>query len=136
MIRSDVLRELRARKKNSTLGPADIFSVVNRTVAWHLADVPVALPDLTEVLAEVARMRTRLEDSDSPDERMMYRCTYIRVHIHPYKYSSACGADVASSTVRTGTRVDAFVRSPQITSGIGHLLWCVKASRSHQLNPG
>ena len=55
MIRSDVFRECRARKINSTLGPADFFRVVNCTVAQHLADVPVALPDLTEVLAEVAR---------------------------------------------------------------------------------
>ena len=55
MIRSDVFRELRARKKNSTPGPVEFFHVVNRTVAQHLADVPVAPPDLTEVLAEVAR---------------------------------------------------------------------------------
>ena len=54
MIRSDVFRELRARKKNSTPGPVEFFHVVNRTVAQHLADVPVALPDLTEVLAGVA----------------------------------------------------------------------------------
>ena len=67
MIRSDVFRKLRARKKNSTPGPVEFFHVVNRTVAQHLADVPVALPDLTEVLAEVARtdfVSTRLEDSD------------------------------------------------------------------------
>ena len=63
MIRSDLFRDLRARKKNSTPGPVDFFSAVNRTVALHLADVPVALPDLTEVLAEVARMRTRRDDS-------------------------------------------------------------------------
>ena len=56
MIRSDVFRELRARKKKSTPGPVEFLSVVNRTVAQHLADVPVALPDLTEVLAEVARI--------------------------------------------------------------------------------
>ena len=55
MIRSDVFRELRARKKNSTPGLVELFRVVNCTVAQHLADVPVALPDLTEVLAEVAR---------------------------------------------------------------------------------
>ena len=55
MIRSDVFRCLRARKINATPGPADFFRVVNYTVAQHLADVPVALPDLTEVLAEVAR---------------------------------------------------------------------------------
>ena len=55
MLRSDVFREVRARKINSTPGPAELFQVVNYTVAQHLADVPVALPDLTEVLAEVAR---------------------------------------------------------------------------------
>ena len=54
MIRCDVFRELRARQINSTPGPAEFFRVVNYTVAQHLADVPVALPDLTEVLAEVA----------------------------------------------------------------------------------
>lgn len=55
MIRSDVFRNCRARKINSTPGPVEFFRVVNCTVAQHLADVPVALPDLTEVLAEVAR---------------------------------------------------------------------------------
>ena len=67
MIRSDVFRNCRARKINSTPGPVELFRVVNCTVAQHLADVPVALPDLTEVLAEVARtdfVSTRLEDSD------------------------------------------------------------------------
>ena len=55
MIRSDVFRDFRARKINTTPGPAEFFRVVNYTVAQHLADVSVALPDLTEVLAEVAR---------------------------------------------------------------------------------
>ena len=55
MIRSDVFRECRARKINAVPGPAEFFRVVNYAVARHLADVPVALPDLTEVLAEVAR---------------------------------------------------------------------------------
>ena len=54
MIRCDVFRECRARTINSTPGLVEFFRVVNRTVAEHLADVPVALPDLTEVLAEVA----------------------------------------------------------------------------------
>ena len=40
---------------NRSLGPAEFFRVVNYAAAQHLADVPVALPDLTEVLAEVAR---------------------------------------------------------------------------------
>ena len=63
MIRSDVFRHYRARKINSTPGPVELFRVANCTVAQHLADVPVALPDLTEVLAEVARavfVRTRV----------------------------------------------------------------------------
>ena len=55
MIRCDVFRDCRARKINSIPGPAEFFRVVNYTAAQHLADVPVALPDLTEVLAEVAR---------------------------------------------------------------------------------
>ena len=55
MIRCDVFREFRARVIDSTPGPREFFRVVNYTVAQHLADVPVALPDLTEVLAEVAR---------------------------------------------------------------------------------
>ena len=54
MIRSDVFREVRARKINAKPGPGDFFRVVNNAVAQHLADVPVALPDLTEVLAQVS----------------------------------------------------------------------------------
>ena len=53
MIRSDVFRDCRARKINAVPGPAEFFGVVNFAVARHLAEVPVALPDLTEVLAEV-----------------------------------------------------------------------------------
>ena len=55
MIRSDVFRECRARKINATPGPAEFFRVVNYTVAQHLARVPVALPDLAEVLDEETR---------------------------------------------------------------------------------
>ena len=55
MLRSGVFREGRARKLNATPGPTPFYNVVNYAVAQHLADVPVALPDLTEVLAEVAR---------------------------------------------------------------------------------
>ena len=55
MIRCDVFRDFRARKINAKPGPAEFFRVVNYAAAQHLADVPVALPDLTEVLAEVAR---------------------------------------------------------------------------------
>ena len=55
MILSDVFRHCRARTINSTRGLVELFRVVNYAVAQHLADVPIALPDLTEVLAEVAR---------------------------------------------------------------------------------
>ena len=55
MIRSDVFREVRARKIKSMPGPVEFFRVVNYTVAQHMADVSVALLDLTEVLDEVAR---------------------------------------------------------------------------------
>ena len=68
MIRSDVFRNVRVRTINSTPGPAEFFRVVNYTVAQHLADVPVALPDLTEVLAEVAsvaRLSARLQQSQT-----------------------------------------------------------------------
>ena len=58
MLRCDVFRELRARRINATPGPAELFRVVNYAAARHLADVPVALPDLTEVLVEVARAET------------------------------------------------------------------------------
>ena len=54
-IRCDVFRDFRARKINSTPGPTELFRVVNYVAAQHLANVPVALPDLSEVLAEVAR---------------------------------------------------------------------------------
>ena len=54
MIRSDVFRDCRARKINAVPGPGEFFRVVNYVVARHLAEVPVTLPDLTEVLAQVA----------------------------------------------------------------------------------
>ena len=53
MIRSDVFREFRARRIDATRGPVEFFTVVNHVVAEHLANVPVALPDLAEVLDEM-----------------------------------------------------------------------------------
>ena len=53
MLRSDVFREFRARRIDATPGPVEFFTVVNHVVAEHLANVPVALPDLTDVLDEV-----------------------------------------------------------------------------------
>ena len=70
MIRCDVFRDLRARKKNSTPGPAEFFRVVNYAAAQHLADVPVALPDLTEVLAEVALTDFVADCLDDPTARV------------------------------------------------------------------
>ena len=70
MLRCDVFRNCRARKINATPGPAEFFRVVNYAVARHLADVPVALPDLTEVLAERARadfVRDSLSNFDPRD---------------------------------------------------------------------
>ena len=64
MIRSDVFRT--DRRINVVPSPKDFFRVVNDTVAQHLAVVPVALPDLTEVLAEVARTDSA---SGCPDSR-------------------------------------------------------------------
>eukprot|EP00959_Pyramimonas_sp_CCMP1952_P108264 2263560-Pyramimonas_sp.AAC.1 len=55
MVRSDASRDFRARKINSTPGPKEFFHVVNYAVAERLPDVPVALPDLAEVLTELAR---------------------------------------------------------------------------------
>ena len=55
MIRSDVFRNVRARRINATPGPTDFFRVVNSAVAQHLAEIPVRLPDLTAVLAEASR---------------------------------------------------------------------------------
>jgi hypothetical protein len=55
MNRCDVFRDCRARTINSTPGPVELFRVLDYAVAEHLAAVPVALPDLAEVLAEVTR---------------------------------------------------------------------------------
>ena len=55
MIRSDVFRNVRARRINATPGPVEFLRVVNRAVAQHWAEVPVRLPDLTAVLAEASR---------------------------------------------------------------------------------
>ena len=55
MIRCDVFRDYRTRRVNSIPGPAELSRVVNYAAAQHLAEVPVALPDLTEVLVEVDR---------------------------------------------------------------------------------
>ena len=52
MLRSDVFRNARARKMNATPGPAELFRIVNRETAKHLAEEALQLPDLAAVLAE------------------------------------------------------------------------------------
>ena len=52
MFRSDVFRAARARKINATPGPKELFNIVNRETAKHLAEQPLHLPDLAAVLSE------------------------------------------------------------------------------------
>jgi len=52
MLRSDLFRQARARKKDSCPGPLELFRIVNNETARHLAEVPYPLPELGDVLAE------------------------------------------------------------------------------------
>ena len=52
MLRSDLFRDNRARKINACPSPNELFRIVNRETARHLAEVPFPLPDLAAVLAE------------------------------------------------------------------------------------
>ena len=52
MLRSDYFRCSRARKINATPGPAELYRIVNKETAKHLAMRPLRLPDLAAVLAE------------------------------------------------------------------------------------
>ena len=52
MLRSALFREIRARTINACPGPHELFRIVNREAARHLAEVPFPLPDLATVLAE------------------------------------------------------------------------------------
>ena len=61
MLRTDVFRAARARKLNSTPGPAELFEIVNLETAHHLAEVAFPLPDLGGVLWE-ARLTPRPAD--------------------------------------------------------------------------
>ena len=55
MIRSDLFREVRARKKNALPGPADLFRIVNTETAMHIAEGTFCLPDLAAVLLEASK---------------------------------------------------------------------------------
>ena len=52
MLRSDLYREVRTRKKHACLGSPELFRIVNNETARHLAEVPLPLPDIAAVLAE------------------------------------------------------------------------------------
>ena len=54
MFRTDVFRQSRARKINSTPGPKDLYKIVNEETARHLVEQPFVLPDLAAVVAETA----------------------------------------------------------------------------------
>ena len=54
MFRTDVFRQARARRKNATPGPADLYRIVYEETARHLVEVPFVLPDLAAVVAETA----------------------------------------------------------------------------------
>ena len=51
-LRSDLFRQGRARNKNATPGPSELYYVVNKEVAKHLAQQPLYLPGLAAVIAE------------------------------------------------------------------------------------
>ena len=52
MLRSDAFRAARARKKNSTPGPKELFRIVNSVTAKHLAEEVFMLLTFSEVLSE------------------------------------------------------------------------------------
>ena len=52
MLRSDLFREIRARRINACPGPRELFRVVNLETARHLAEVPFPLPDIAAIIAE------------------------------------------------------------------------------------
>ena len=53
MLRCDLLREVRARKKDQRPAPEEVWRHVSMLSALHLAEHPFPLPTLAEVLAEV-----------------------------------------------------------------------------------
>ena len=56
MLRSDLFRQVRARKTDGCPGPPELFRIVNKETASHLAEVPFPLPDIAAVLAEVPQV--------------------------------------------------------------------------------
>ena len=60
MLRSDVFRLCRARKKGATPGPKALFCIVNSVTARHIAEHPFHLSDLAAVIAESRYMREEM----------------------------------------------------------------------------
>ena len=52
MLRSDLFRESRARRIDACPGPKELFRIVNKEVAQHLATVPCPLPNIEDVMAQ------------------------------------------------------------------------------------
>ena len=52
MMRADYFRKARARIINRTLGPRELFAVVNAEVVKQIKQMPFYSPTLDEVLAE------------------------------------------------------------------------------------
>ena len=52
MLRPDLFHDSRAHVVNSCPGPRELFRIVNRETARHLAEIRFPLPDLADVLAE------------------------------------------------------------------------------------
>ena len=52
MLRSDVFRAALTRKINAFPGPVELFNIVSRETAKHLAEQPLHLPDLAAVISE------------------------------------------------------------------------------------
>ncbi|MCP3892616.1 MAG: hypothetical protein GY702_27630 [Desulfobulbaceae bacterium] len=77
MLRADYFRCARAREINSTPGPRELFLVVNKEVAQHIAQMPFDLPSLDEVIAEKS-------DLDGRAWKTTYLIIYKDRYIHIY----------------------------------------------------
>ncbi len=72
MLRSDVFRHNRARKRGGKPTPTDMFDIVNTVVATHLGAEPLLLPDF----ASVARWDSSGAGSALPEERAVNHSFY------------------------------------------------------------
>ena len=54
MLRSNLFREVRARRTNAQPAPAELYRIVNQLTAQQLAEVPFPVPSIVDFLAESA----------------------------------------------------------------------------------